>query len=136
MKTTPSVLVVDDEPDHCRNLEDIPGEFDYRVDTAPDGRTALERLETYSYDAAVLELVMPAMDGLRLLRCIKLRRLRLAACFVMADTAVALADAVRASRAAPMIGKPLDIPPLLDWVNRAVGRGKRLRESGSTETSA
>ena len=39
---TPSILVVDDEVDTCRNLSDILTDLGYRVDTAHDGLTALD----------------------------------------------------------------------------------------------
>jgi two-component system, NtrC family, response regulator HydG len=128
MKATPSILVVDDEMDHCLNLADILTDLDYWVDIAPDGPTALELLSSKAYDAALLDLVMPGMDGLCLLRGIKERHPELPACFVTANMNGALAAEVRASGAGPMIGKPLDIPRLLYWVDGAVGRRKCTRD--------
>lgn len=124
MKTIPAVLVVDDEMDHCLNLADILSEFDYRVDIAPDGATALEFLKHRAYDAALLDLRMPTMDGLSLFRSIRKTHPELPACFVTANPQCALADEVRACHAGPMLIKPLDIPRLLYWVARAVRHGE------------
>src|SRR5262245_3151806 len=67
----PSVLVVDDEPDTCHNLTDILTDLGYRVDTAPDGPSALELVRKNPYDVALLDYKMPGMDGLTLYREIK-----------------------------------------------------------------
>jgi two-component system, NtrC family, response regulator HydG len=70
-KKTPSILVVDDEVDTCRNLSDILTDLGYRVDVAHDGFTALAMVRQKPYDVALLDLKMPGMDGLTLYREIK-----------------------------------------------------------------
>src|SRR5579864_5581971 len=70
-KATPSILVVDDDVDTCRNLSDILTDLGYRVDTAHDGPTALELVRQNAYDVALLDYKMPGMDGLTLYREIK-----------------------------------------------------------------
>src|SRR5690242_3728448 len=69
--TTPSVLVVDDDVDTCRNLADILTDLGYHVETAHDGPTALEMIRQRPYDVALLDYKMPGMDGLMLYREIK-----------------------------------------------------------------
>jgi DNA-binding response OmpR family regulator len=122
METTHSIFLVDDEMDHGHNPADFLGESGYRLDIAPDGPTALELLAVGPYDAALLDLVMPEMDGLSLLRRIRELRPAMPACFVTAYPFGPLADDVRASQAGPMLIKPFDIPRLLDWIDGAVGR--------------
>jgi two-component system response regulator HydG len=68
---TPSILVVDDEVDTCRNLSDILTDLGYSVDIAHEGLTALEMVRQKPYDVALLDLKMPGMDGLNLYREIK-----------------------------------------------------------------
>src|SRR5947209_8467154 len=68
---TPSLLVVDDDVDTCRNLSDILSDLGYHVDTAHDGPSALELVQKRRYDIALLDLKMPGMDGLELYRQIK-----------------------------------------------------------------
>src|SRR5947209_19121343 len=60
----PTILVVDDEVDTCRNLSDILTDLGYRVDVAHDGPSALELVRRNAYDVALLDLRMPGMDGL------------------------------------------------------------------------
>src|SRR5579863_9328592 len=69
----PTLLVVDDEVDTCRNLSDILTDLGYQVDTALDGFAALELVRKKRYDIALLDLKMPGMDGLTLYR--ELRKL-------------------------------------------------------------
>ena len=45
----------------------------FSVDTAADGRTALSRATTEPYDAIVLDLLLPGLDGLNVLRELRAR---------------------------------------------------------------
>ena len=69
----PRILVVEDDPDICRNLGDILTDLGYEVDTAQDGPTAVELVRQRAYDVALLDLKMPGMDGLTLYHEIKKR---------------------------------------------------------------
>ena len=62
--TAPWVLVVDDDPGTRTNLADILADLGYRVDTAPDGPSALELVRTNPYDVALLDYKMPGLTGL------------------------------------------------------------------------
>jgi excisionase family DNA binding protein len=66
--TRPRILVVDDESSIRELLEKTLAMSDYDVDTAPDGRTALERMRLYPYDLLITDLRMPGMDGLTVIR--------------------------------------------------------------------
>ena len=63
------ILVVDDEPavrDSLRRALELEG---YEVDLAPDGESALHRLEEPRHpDAVVLDILMPGIDGLEVCR--------------------------------------------------------------------
>jgi CheY-like chemotaxis protein len=60
---SPCVLVVDDEPVILELLSDLLGAQGVKVETASNGVEALDRLEGGHYDAIVLDLKMPEMDG-------------------------------------------------------------------------
>src|SRR5688500_4414841 len=74
MRHDASILIVDDEVDTCRNLADIFADLGYRVDFAHDGRAAIEKVRIARYDVAVLDLMMPGMDGLALYQEIRQMR--------------------------------------------------------------
>jgi DNA-binding NtrC family response regulator len=63
-----TVLVVDDDQDHNRALAKIFEQTGYRVNTARDGREALNILAEQSFDLVFTDLRMPHMNGLDLLR--------------------------------------------------------------------
>jgi two-component system, OmpR family, response regulator len=68
------ILVVDDEP-HIRDMVTRALEAaGYRIDSAPDGMTGLERALSGEYQLVILDVVMPVKDGRQMLR--QLRSLR------------------------------------------------------------
>ncbi|MFF9025330.1 response regulator [Streptomyces eurythermus] len=62
------VLVVDDEPQIVRALVINLKARAYEVDAAPDGRTALELAASRHPDVVVLDLGLPDMDGVEVIR--------------------------------------------------------------------
>ncbi|QDU60860.1 Response regulator receiver protein [Planctomycetes bacterium Pan216] len=65
------ILVVDDDRDACENLRDILTEFDHEVDVCHDGQSALCRAGSRPFDIALIDLLMPGMDGLTFWRLLK-----------------------------------------------------------------
>jgi two-component system, OmpR family, response regulator len=61
------VLIVEDDPDLGRQLSEALSQSGYAVDLAPDGEEGHFLGETEPYDAAVLDLGLPKMDGVRVL---------------------------------------------------------------------
>jgi two-component system OmpR family response regulator len=66
------VLVVEDEPELLSAVAQSLREAGYAVDEAADGEEGLFKAESWDYDAIVLDLMLPELDGRQLLR--KLRR--------------------------------------------------------------
>ena len=62
------VLVVEDEPRLSRQLADALAQAGYAVDCAADGERADFLGQTERYDAVVLDLGLPKVDGLTVLR--------------------------------------------------------------------
>ena len=62
------ILVVDDEPALAEHLAHTLGDAGYAVDVAADGERADFAVRTESYDAVLLDLGLPRIDGLTLLR--------------------------------------------------------------------
>lgn len=120
--TPPAILVVDDDPDTCRNLADILSDLGYRVDTAADGPAALDRVRAAAYDVALLDFQMPGMDGVELYRRIKQVRAGTVAILVSAYTSHATRDEALGAGAWRVLAKPVDFPALLGLVDEAVGQ--------------
>jgi DNA-binding NtrC family response regulator len=73
MNDKTSILIVDDEEvvrrSHLRSLE-VTG---CRTEAAEDGRRALEVMEEHPFDVVLLDLRMPGLDGMDVLKTIKER---------------------------------------------------------------
>ena len=65
------ILVIEDNPDIAANIGDYLEDRDYVVDFAGDGVTGLHLAVVNDFDAIVLDLMLPGMDGLDV--CRKLR---------------------------------------------------------------
>jgi two-component system alkaline phosphatase synthesis response regulator PhoP len=63
-----SILVVDDEPTIVNTVQAYLEQEGYTVYTAPDGPTALEAARTHQPDLIVLDIMLPDMDGIEVLR--------------------------------------------------------------------
>ncbi len=66
------ILVVEDEPDLLRIIAQALREEGYAVDEAGDGEEGLYKARTWTYDAIVLDLLMPKLTGWEVLE--QLRR--------------------------------------------------------------
>lgn len=65
------ILVVDDEPQICHSLQVNLGKRNYNVTTAASGEEALEAIARQNPDVAIVDLVLPSMDGIELTRRIR-----------------------------------------------------------------
>jgi adenylate cyclase len=65
------ILVVDDDAVNRRMLTRLLEQEGHRVDTAADGRQALERLHADPFDVALLDVLMPELDGYEVLAHMK-----------------------------------------------------------------
>jgi DNA-binding response OmpR family regulator len=64
----PRLLIVEDDPIIAGNLFTYFESHGFAVDAAFDGRTALHRLTTAAFEAVILDVGLPALDGLAVLR--------------------------------------------------------------------
>ncbi len=72
METTSyRVLVVDDEQEMREELIELLRDYEFFVDSAQNGEEALQKLREGEFDVAVVDLRMPKMDGLTLIRHIE-----------------------------------------------------------------
>ena len=71
----PEVLIVDDSPDLRGMLAFTLGDLGFDVRQAKDGLEALDTLHDHQPDCIVLDLMMPDMDGFKLLSEMRSRQL-------------------------------------------------------------
>src|ERR1041385_572398 len=63
-----SVLLVDDDKKLCRLIKDYLEPLGYDLATANTGKEGLEKALAGKFDAVILDIMMPEMDGLEVLR--------------------------------------------------------------------
>jgi two-component system OmpR family response regulator len=68
------ILVVEDEPRLLRNLAKALREAGYAVDTAEAGDEGLYKAESYEYDAIVLDIMLPRLDGWEVLQRLRKKK--------------------------------------------------------------
>jgi len=144
MKLTPHwepalrVLVVEDEPDLRSALSQALRENGYAVDTASDGSDGLYKATTWPYDAIVLDIMLPKMNGWDVLAAIRKKNLAPVLILTARD---AITDRVRGldGGADDYLVKPFSIPELLArvraLVRRSVGVADSLIRIGTIEVN-
>jgi DNA-binding response OmpR family regulator len=65
------ILLVDDDPTVRAVVARYLQRAGFRVDAVGDGRTARQRLTESTFDLAILDIMLPGMDGLSLLRLLR-----------------------------------------------------------------
>jgi DNA-binding response OmpR family regulator len=122
---TARVLVVDDHPDLRLALVDTLAAEGYAVGQAEDGQQALDLLGRERFDAAIVDVRMPVVDGFSVLEQMAERGLR---CPVLLTSVVADASARSRGRSLGMFAfheKPFALDVLLADVQQAVRHGRR-----------
>lgn len=121
----PYILVVDDEPDIRHLVRDILEDEGYEVSVAESGQSARRCLEERIPDLTLLDIWMPDVDGITLLK--ELHSAGYMAPVVMISGHGNVETAVEATRlgAFDFVEKPLSMGKLLSTVERAIAEGKR-----------
>ena len=119
--TRPRILVVDDDPAVLELLGKSLQLSDYEVDLCGDGPSGLERLSTLDYDLLIVDLKMPGMDGLSVIRETRRRNLELPVIIVTGFSTEANAIEAINLGVSGYLTKPFRIPRLLNVTARALG---------------
>ncbi len=69
-KGTNRLLIIDDDQNIRDVLEEFLSEKGYEVETSGEGNDALEKIKTTRFDVIVLDLKLPGMDGIDVLKAI------------------------------------------------------------------
>ena len=116
-------LIVDDNPTNRLVAGRMLKDFDIQTDTACDGAEAVTAANRFNYDLILMDLRMPEMDGFQATRTIRARGGRLAAVAIVAFTANAFPEDIKACLEAGMNGfvvKPARKKALVDAILRVL----------------
>jgi len=118
------ILIVEDEQKLARILKKGLEENDFTVDLSFDGEEGLHMAETYSYDAVLLDLMLPGMDGLAILKSLRAKKINVPVLIVTARGEVE--DRIKGLDigADDYIPKPFDLDELMARLRAAIRRSK------------
>jgi DNA-binding NtrC family response regulator len=124
-----AVLVVDDDQTACRLLQEVLVREGYLVAIAQSGTEALERADGALFDVALLDIRMPDLDGLEVLKAI--RRANPEAVVIMMTAFGSIETAIEAIKqgAYDYISKPFRLDEVKLTVRRALEHKRLLGEN-------
>jgi two-component system, OmpR family, response regulator len=122
------ILVVEDEPDLLASLLRALREDGYAADGAPDGTEGLFKAQTCDYDAIVLDIMLPGLDGWELLRTLRKQKKTPVLMLTARD---AVRDRVRGldGGADDYLVKPFDLDELLARLRSLIRRSASHAQS-------
>ena len=122
--TDAKVLLIDDEEEFTRLLAERMEVRGLKVTTANSGPAALELIEKEAYDAIILDMLMPGMDGMETLRRLLEKNSSLQ--IIMLTGHAELEKGIEAIKrgATDYLEKPADLNQLMEKIAKA--KDKRL----------
>jgi two-component system response regulator HydG len=127
MKSELRIMVVDDELIVRESLKGWLEKFGYGIDTAEDAREALEKLEKEGYDLLFVDIKMPGIDGIELLKRVKEDQPDVIVVMITAHGSIESAIEAMKAGASDYLMKPFD-PEDLELLVEKLVQTKRLIE--------
>jgi len=121
------VLLVEDEPDAATVVAKGLREQSYAVDIAVDGETAIFQAGTTDYDAVILDIMIPIVDGFTVCRAIRAAGGSVPILMVTARDAVEARIEGLDAGADDYLVKPFDFGELLARLRALIRRGQHAR---------
>ena len=141
MSPNERVLVVDDDDAIRAMVERVLRREKLHVECARDGHEAIEKLSKNDYGTILLDLMMPRIDGLGVLRFLEEQQADPPRVIVMTANLHVAGEAANAKPTFRILSKPFDIRQLIDHVRECTApddpRGTLAEcQSGSTSAAA
>ncbi|MEO6876590.1 MAG: response regulator transcription factor [Opitutaceae bacterium] len=123
------VLVVEDDAKIASFVVRGLKQASFAVDHAPDGETGLALAESTDYDAAIVDIMLPRLDGLSLVRRLRAARRPVPVMFLSAKSSVD--DRVRGLQGGgdDYLTKPFAFSELLARVQALIRRAQQMPEA-------
>jgi DNA-binding NtrC family response regulator len=124
-----SILIIDDESSICNACRIILSEKGYVVDTCMNGKEGLEAILTGKYDVILLDLKLPDMGGMEILKVARQKTPE--ACIIVMTGHSTIKSAVEAMKlgAFDYITKPFSDDELIIAVQRAIEKKRLVDEN-------
>lgn len=125
---SPKVLLVDDEEEFTEALAERMDYRNIKIDVANTGSTAIEKAKEKSYDAIVLDLAMPEMDGIEVLKHMLKDNPDLQIIFLTGHATLEKGIEAMKLGAVEFMEKPVDIEKLIEKIEEAKTKKGQLTE--------
>ena len=132
-KVEASVLLVDDEEQFLDVLSQRLKTRGLKVDTVTSGEDALKQVEDHNFDAIIVDLAMPGIDGIETLKRIKEKRPDLEIIMLTGHATVKSGIEAMKLGADDFLEKPVDLNVLLEKIGEAKDKRMLVVEKGRQE---
>ena len=124
------ILVIDDDIDFSEMLLGYLESLGYQASLAIDGTTALDLINRHNFQTILLDLGLPDIDGMEVLRQLQKQNHRAPIIVITGSGTIENAVAAIKAGAYDFIAKPLDFKVFEVVLERALVHNQLLRQSG------
>jgi signal transduction histidine kinase/CheY-like chemotaxis protein len=116
------ILIVDDEIEMVEMLFNLLRNDGYRVDTARNGKLALEKIQVRDYEVIICDVKMPVMNGIQLYEILKERKPKMAERIIFISGDIINRDTIKFLKTCGCmyLGKPFKIESLRKSVSNLI----------------
>jgi len=119
---THNLLIVDDEAVIREGMRRILSTDGYHVETSASGRQAIEKIQEQDFDVVITDLKMPGMDGIEVLKTIRILQPEVPVIIITGYSTVDTAVDAMKNGAFDYIAKPFTSELILDKVRKAIAQ--------------
>jgi len=123
------ILIVDDDLNTCQSLTTAFSKEDHQVFQAHSGKEALEKIRSQEVDLAIIDLMMPGMNGLEFFNTLKAIHPEVVSIMISAQATVELAVSAIKSGIYDFITKPFKLGEIKKAIAKALEAQSLLTEN-------
>jgi len=112
------ILLVDDDPHMQRLISIFLKKRPYEIDKAGNGRVALRKIETQTYDLIISDLQMPETDGIELIGRIRRQKCTTPVILISAYGLDSIAEKAIEEGASSVLSKPFEAAELIQTIDK------------------
>lgn len=120
------ILLIEDDADVAESIRNVLLEENYAVETVARGDEGVQRARSDSYDSVLTDLRLPGLDGLEVVRAVRGAKPRLPIIVMTAHGTTDTAINAMKLGAFEYLLKPVDIPELLNVLDKAVRASRQM----------
>jgi len=130
------ILVVDDGPENRELVSLVLAEAGLTVEEAENGQVAVDMVARGRYDAILMDMSMPVMDGYTATKLLRSRGVKLPIIALTAHAMKGFEQEITAAGCTGYVTKPIDIDLLLGTLAEKLGTGRRVKAAPQPAAAA